>query len=331
MPPAPTPPSELDALPSPPVAPGRPWARLAAAFTDRRDDDTRAGRLFRWALWVFVGTMAFSVLGTLLLQLVPAAMGIFGPYYASLVKAPTWTYMALLPVLTTLAYWRTHPKSQLAFFALWGSFVGGVAELVGTTSGIPFGVYSYTDWLGPKLLDHVPYLIPPSWYAVSLVSHDLASRLTTRRWERIGATAVFMLLWDVSLDPAMNDAFPFWNYPGGGFYYGMPASNWAGWIAVTVIIAWGYEVIGGGLRSTSRHAPLLYALNCLFPVLIALLYGLTLGAVVGVMAMAMPLLAVKARGGRLGVLLGGDDIPLAPATASPESALVDAPSVEAPR
>jgi carotene biosynthesis associated membrane protein len=266
-------------------------------------------RAFRIVLWVFVGTMAFSVAGTLLLQLVPAAMGVFGPYYASLVKAPTWTYMALLPVLPLLAYARTHAWPLLAFFAIWGSFVGGVSELIGTTSGIPFGAYSYTDWLGPKILGHVPYFIPPSWFAMSLLSLDLASRLSDRRWERIGMTAVFMLLWDVSLDPAMNHAFPFWHYPGGGFYYGMPASNWAGWLVVSAVIAWGYEVIGGGLRATSRHAPLLYALNGLFPVLIALLYGLTFGAVVGLIALAMPLLALAARGERL---IGGHDRPLLP-------------------
>jgi len=266
-------------------------------------------RAFQIVLWVFVGTMAFSVAGTLLLKLVPAAMGIFGPYYANLVKAPTWTYMALLPVLPLLAYARTHSWPILAFFAIWGSLVGGMSELVGTTTGWPFGPYSYTTWLGPKILGHVPYFIPGSWFAMSLLSLDLASRLSDRRWERIAMTAVFMLLWDVSLDPAMNKAFPFWNYPEGGFYYGMPASNWAGWLIVSAVIAWGYEVIGGGLRATSRHAPLLYALNGLFPVVIALLYGLAFGAVVGALALALPLLAVAARGERL---LGGQDRVLVP-------------------
>ncbi len=205
-------------------------------------------RAFRVVLYVFVGTMLFSVAGTLLLQLVPAAMGIFGPYYANLVKAPTWTYMGLLPILPLLAYAKTHRWPVLAFFALWGSLVGGMSELVGTTTGWPFGPYSYTAWLGPKILGHVPYFIPGSWFAMSLLSLDLASRLSARRWERIAMTAVFMLLWDVSLDPAMNHAFPFWNYPEGGFYYGMPASNWLGWLIVSAVIAWGYEVIGGGLR-----------------------------------------------------------------------------------
>ncbi len=255
-----------------------------------------AERLFRPLLWLFVGTIAFSVAGTLLLRLFPSTLTLFGPYYPTLVKAPTWTYMALLPVLPVLAYWRHHPKTLLAFFALWGCLVGGMSELIGTSTGLPFGPYAYTEWLGPKLLDHVPFLIPPSWFAMSLLSLDLASRLTARRYERIALTALFMVLWDVALDPAMSKAFPFWVYPDGGFYFGMPASNWVGWFVVSLVIAWGYEVIGGGLRVTSRWAPLLYALNVLFPLLICALYDLWAALLFGTIALLLPLLALAARG-----------------------------------
>ena len=183
----------------------------------------------------------------------------------------------------------------MAFFVLWGSFIGGLSELVGTTTGFPFGAYSYTHWLGPKLLDHVPYFIPLSWFALSILSLDLARRLTTSRLQRIVVAAVFMTLWDVALDPAMSRAFPFWEYPGGGFFFGMPASNWAGWLGVTVIIVWGYEVIGGGLPQPSRWAPWLYALNGLFPLGISLIYGLVPAFFIGAVAVAIPLLALWGR------------------------------------
>ncbi len=253
-------------------------------------------RVFRWALWAFVGTIGFSVFGTLLLRIFPASAAFFGPYYATLVKAPTWIYMALLPVLPLLAYARTHPKALLVFFALWGCLVGGMSELIGTSTGIPFGEYRYGEWLGPKFLDHVPYLIPPSWFAMSLLSLDLASRLTARRYERIAVAALFMVLWDVSLDPAMSRAFPFWTYPTEGFYFGMPASNWLGWFGVSLVIGWGYEVIGGGLRATSRWAPVLYGLNVLFPLLICALYDLWAALFFGIIALILPFAALAARG-----------------------------------
>ena len=261
--------------------------------TDQRRD--LVARLFTVCFWTFVGAIGFSVAGSLLLKLVPAAMDLFGPYYVPLVQTPTWTYMALLPVLPVLMYGRSLGWARMAFFVLWGCLIGGMSELVGTTTGFPFGAYSYGFWLGPKLLDHVPYFIPPSWFALSILSLDLARRITTRRWERILAATVFMVLWDVSLDPAMSRAFPFWTYPDGGFYYGMPASNWAGWFGVTFVIVAGYEILGGGLEASSRWAPWLYFLNCAFPLAICLVQGLYAAVFIGAIATALPLLAVYGR------------------------------------
>lgn len=255
---------------------------------------SRVLTLFRIALWIFIGTMVFSLAGSLFLKVFPASMAFFGPYYPILVKAPTWSYMALLPILPALMYgpvlgWR------LAFFALWGSAVGAASELVGTTTGFPFGTYAYTDWLGPKILGHVPYFIPLSWFAMSILSLDLARRVVRGRYGRILVATLFMVCWDVALDPAMSRAFPFWVYPGGGFFYGMPLSNWIGWFGVSLVIMSGYEFIGGGLPASNRWAPVIYLLNGLFPLLLSLLYGLYGAFVIGAVALSLPLLAIRLR------------------------------------
>lgn len=255
----------------------------------------RTAHLLRWLLYVFVGTMVFSLAGSLLLRFVPAVVPFFGPYYPSLVKFPTWVYMALLPVLPVLMYTRSLGGWLMAFFVGWGCLVGGMSELIGTQTGFPFGKYGYSDWLGPKLMGQVPYFIPFSWFAMSILSLDLASRIVARRYERILVAALFMVLWDVSLDPAMSRAFPFWHYPEGGFYYGMPALNWLGWFVVSGIIVWGFEVIGGGLKALHPKAPLVYLLNCLFPLLLCLVYDVYAAFFIGSLATALPLLAVRGR------------------------------------
>lgn len=254
-------------------------------------------RTFLVCLVIFTASIAFSLAGTLSLVLFPSLMGVFGPYYATLVKAPTWTYMAFLPLLPMLMYWRSLGASLTFFFLIWGSMVGGLSELAGTQTGWPFGAYTYTQWLGPKILDHVPYFIPLSWYAMSIVSLDLAARLSHSRIVRVGVASVFMVLWDVALDPAMSRAFPFWIYPDGGFFFGMPASNWAGWFLVSLVIVAGYEWIGGGLRRPSGWAPIVYALNGIFPALLCFMYGIPLAGVIGLLAVALPLLAVAGRTG----------------------------------
>ena len=255
----------------------------------------RTQTLFQFALWIFLGTILFSLAGSLFLKLFPASMAFFGPYYPILVKAPTWIYMALLPVLPALMYGPVLGWGRLAFFALWGSAVGAASELIGTTTGFPFGAYAYTDWLGPKILGHIPYFIPLSWFAMSILSFDLARRVVRGRVGRVAVAALFMVCWDVALDPAMSRAFPFWYYPGGGFFYGMPLSNWLGWLGVSLVIMAGYEFIGGGLPASDRWAPVVYLLNGLFPLLLSLLYGLYGAFVIGGVALAVPLLAIRLR------------------------------------
>ena len=253
--------------------------------------------LFRFAFWLFVGAISFSVAGMLLLRLVPSSMALFGPIYTKLVKTPTWTFMTMLALLPLLMYSPALGWRRMSLIAVWGCLIGGTSELIGTTGwltigdvALPFGEYQYTEWLGPKIAGHVPYFIPPSWFAMSIVSLDLARRITNRRGGALLLGTLFMVLWDVSLDPAMNQAFPFWEYGVDGVFFGMPLSNWAGWTGVTLVILLGYEYIGRETPIENAWAPWVYALNCIFPLAICLLRDVYLPALIGGLATLVPFL-----------------------------------------
>ncbi len=260
------------------------------------DKPTTSRRIFRVAFLLFATSIGFAIAGTLLLRIVPSAGRFFAPYMAQLVNGPTLIYMALLPVLSVALFFDTLGwRKSIAFFLV-GALIGAGAELLGTNTGIPFGAYAYTDRLGPKILGDVPWFIPFSWYALSILCYDLARRITSSRVVRVVAVALFMILWDVSLDPAMNQGggtFVFWIYPGGGAFFGMPWVNWIGWFVTSVLIGTGYELLGG-LDSTpdpfeKRWSPILYTLHILFPVSVCLLYGLPLAGLIGLGALAVPL------------------------------------------
>jgi carotene biosynthesis associated membrane protein len=253
-------------------------------------------RLFRFAFYLFAASIAFSVAGTLVLKLVPASYALFGPYLGWLIRIPTWVYMAMLPLLSFLLYLRPLGMRRSVLFFLWGSAVGAAAELIGTQTGLPFGPYHYTDWLGPKIAGHVPWFIPPSWYAMAILSYDMARRLRMSGAATVVTAALFMVLWDVALDPAMNRAFPFWVYPDGGFFFGMPLINWFGWMVTSLVIMAGFHTFLGGLNHEAPWAPLLWGLNALFPILISLLYDLPLAAAIGLIALAIPMVLLRQRG-----------------------------------
>jgi len=234
------------------------------------------GKPFKILFTVFWVAIAFSLAGTLALKLFPSLNSFFAPVYAQLVKTPTWIYMGILPLLPFLLYLDKMGWSSSWLYLFWGSLVGLIAELSGTQTGLPFGEYAYTAWLGPKIADHVPYFIPLSWYAMSILSYDLAGKLDLVGFKRIMVTAIYMILWDVCLDPAMTSAFPFWYYLGGdGFLYTMPFLNWIGWFITSIVIAAGFEWMCKRKPDASfKWVWRLWFLNGFFPLALSVLYGL---------------------------------------------------------
>jgi uncharacterized membrane protein len=74
--------------------------------------------------------------------------------------------------------------------------------------------------------------------------------------------------------------------------------NWLGWLVTSAVIMWGYERLLGGLDHAAGWAPLLYAVNVLFPVFICFAYGAALAGLLGLIALAFVFLVVKQRGGQ---------------------------------
>jgi uncharacterized membrane protein len=191
-------------------------------------------------------------------------------------------------------------RKTLIFFAA-STLISLSMELMGTSTGFPFGPYAYTDFLGVKILGHVPYSIPLSWFYMGLTSLLLAHLLVARTgWARktlwtllIGA--YFLTVWDLSLDPAMaNTNLPihFWMWYESGPYFGMPISNLAGW-SVTGLVYMGVSrwLWRSPLDSTSLVAWLpfgMYAANTCFAIILNLSAGLFLPPLIGIALGVLP-------------------------------------------
>ena len=115
-----------------------------------------------------------------------------------------------------------------------GGLVLGVAaglgfgtELIGVRTGRPFGHYAYSDRLGPRL-GGVPLLAAAAWAMMARPAWVAAGWISGRRVIRVPLAAAALTAWDVFLDPRMARE-GYWQWPGGGRYEGVPASNFAGW------------------------------------------------------------------------------------------------------
>ncbi len=118
------------------------------------------------------------------------------------------------------------------------------SELLGTSTGFPFGDYSYLSGLGYKIGGLVPFTIPLSWFYVGLSAY-LIARSGLKVAEKpslirhIAAIAIGALLftsWDFALEPAMSQtAFPFWYWETPGDFFGTPYRNYAGWFGTSAL------------------------------------------------------------------------------------------------
>jgi putative membrane protein len=117
-------------------------------------------------------------------------------------------------------------------------------EYLGSRHGFIFGNYTYTDNLGYKALGQVPVIIPIAWFMMLYPSWETAGLLAQKfsiqnspfkRVLRVLLAALAMTAWDLSLDPRMV-ADGNWIWHDGGAYFGIPLSNFAGWIITSAMI-----------------------------------------------------------------------------------------------
>ncbi|WP_435333620.1 bisanhydrobacterioruberin hydratase [Haloarchaeobius sp. TZWWS8] len=122
-------------------------------------------------------------------------------------------------------------------------------ELVGVRTGWPYGEFHYEISLGPMLFGEVPLGLPVFFFPLVLNAYLLVLLLlgdgAANRLVRILATVGVVLLTDLVLDPGAV-AVNFWEYAahpdGVGGYYGVPWSNYLGWMLSATVAVVAFDV-----------------------------------------------------------------------------------------
>ncbi|HEY9645501.1 MAG TPA: carotenoid biosynthesis protein, partial [Chroococcidiopsis sp.] len=210
---------------------------------------TRLLAIERFCLVGHLVSMAFGLAGLLLvmphpefLASVPAGQTLFSWSMAG----GGVVYILLGTIAVAIHAYRTLGLQRWLTFLIPAVGLSLSSELLGTSTGFPFGDYSYLSGLGYKIAGLVPFTIPLSWFYLGLSSYLLArsglglgkvereSNLAIALLKNLAAIALGALLltsWDFVLDPAMSQtAMPFWYWHQPGAFFGMPYQNFAGWM-----------------------------------------------------------------------------------------------------
>jgi len=179
------------------------------------------------------------------------------------ITIPVWLYLALpkgawlsdaiytviyILAITTLGLeYRRFPLIVPLGFA-----VGLAFEVLGVSTGLPFGRYRYVALDSARLVG-VPLIVPVMWGVFSALAY-LAARPFTRGIRLVLLASSLMVVLDLALDPAMT-SWQAWVWEGGWgpWWQGVPLSNFTGWFLVSAIVLGLYEM---ALKGDGPHCEL---------------------------------------------------------------------------
>jgi uncharacterized membrane protein len=160
------------------------------------------------------------------------------------------TLIVAVEVLSAMAFAlvdgaRHHGVRGILIFAGICAVIGNVVEDLGVATGFPFGRYEFLTLMGPRLF-HVPVLLGLAYDGMAYVSWMLARIVVGARDARSLAVppvaAVIMTAWDWAQDPVWSTLLHAWRWKNGGPWFGVPLSNYGGWLFADLLIYMAFSV-----------------------------------------------------------------------------------------
>jgi putative membrane protein len=147
-------------------------------------------------------------------------------------------YLSLLPMLMLsipayLGILRYSDKRALYFLILISLYATAI-EATSVLTGFPYGFFEYSDVLGTKIADVVPWAVSFGWVPLVIGAGILISRATQNFWLRWFLGVVLLVSSDLVLDPGAV-ALEFWTWIPAGIYYTVPLVNYFGWLFSSTI------------------------------------------------------------------------------------------------
>jgi len=147
---------------------------------------------------------------------------------------------------TIMALGGELPLQNVFMAAALVALVSGLVETIGVATGIPFGSFTYTDHLGPRIFGALPWPVPLLWTVIVLNSRQIA-RLILRGWPElpargfwtIGIASLLAVAVDFGLEPFASSVRDYWRWPtpASSFaWHGVSWVNFLGWMVVACLI-----------------------------------------------------------------------------------------------
>ena len=217
-----------------------------------------------------------------------------GAFFMVNVELPSWSHylsatnvlLFSLPSFWAVRWWLGWRDAAILLSAL--GLYALLIEASAILTGFPYGHFGYSDLLGFRIFGLVPWTVAFAWTPLILGAYGIAANLFADRIQRIFASTLIVTLFDVVLDPGAV-LLGFWHYKEGGWFYGVPMSNFAGWLVSGLFGSALIELLAAKLKPL-LPTPVQLASSAVFIVFlwaaIAFFGSLYLSAVIGFLTFA---------------------------------------------
>jgi isopentenyl-diphosphate delta-isomerase type 1 len=217
-----------------------------------------------------------------------------GAFFMANVELPPWSHyvsavnvaLFALPSFWAVRRWLGWRDGTILVVIL-GLYALAI-EASAIVTGFPYGHFGYSDLLGFRIFGLVPWTVAFAWTPLMLGAYAVAANVFEGRFTRVIAATLLITLFDVVLDPGAV-YLGFWQYEGGGWFYGVPMSNFAGWLVSGAIGAVILEAFTAYFRPL-LPTPMQLASSVIFIIffwsMIAVFAGLVWPVVIGLITFA---------------------------------------------
>lgn len=199
---------------------------------------------------------------------------------------PTPFAQALAAVMIAVALVHasiSYGFGQALVFFLTCNLIAFVMENVGVATSFPFGHYRFAIGADLPHVGAIPVIVGPLWFGMGYFSWIVAATLLDGADRHLGRTtnlialpvvaAFVMTQWDVVMDPSESTIAKAWIWHDGGADFGVPLSNFCGWLLTSWLF---YQTFALYLRRQRATAVQGARLSRKWP-LIAILFYLSAG------------------------------------------------------
>lgn len=131
-----------------------------------------------------------------------------------------------LPAL--IGIYRTAPRQKLGLLLVLALFAL-LIEALSITTGVPYGFFAYGSKMGWQVGGLVPWTVPFAWIPLVVGAVAVSRKLVGGATSGLVLSVALLILTDLLLDPVAVK-LGFWTYAAPGSYFGVPVSNFIGWV-----------------------------------------------------------------------------------------------------